>query len=89
MKTPNYPADRTTARRTMAAAHAVDGAWARLMADAEFDLPAMRPVVRSAAYRAGELRLTVQCRRRVASVRRALADAFPPYAALAGTVAHR
>lgn len=88
MRTPPYPRERGRNLRTMAAAHAVDGAWDALMADAQFAALPMRPVARSAAYRAGELRLTVQCRRRVASVRRALAAAFPPYAVIAAQVVH-
>lgn len=88
MIVPTMEPDRRGARRTMEHAHDVDAAWARLVVDAEFDIAPMRPIVRSAAYRAGELRLAVQCRRHAASVRRTLADAMPPYHVFAARVAH-
>jgi hypothetical protein len=80
--------DRRGPKRSMDRAHTVDAAWTALMLDVEFGMAPMRPVVRSAAYRAGELRLAVQCRRRVASVRRLFDATFPPYRAAAAKLAH-
>lgn len=78
-------------RRTMARAHTVDALWNRLLRDA--DTPpaflADRAVrVRDSAFLADTRHLAVQCRRRTASVRRALNTTFPPYRVMAATVAH-
>lgn len=78
-------------RRTMARAHAVDGAWNRLLRDAE-TVPAFITNRADRAldgqHAAARRHLAVQCRRHAASVYRKLDAVFPPYRVMAATVAH-
>lgn len=77
------------ARRSIRRAHTVDGMWAALLLDAEFTVAPLLATVRDTRFTAEARHLAVQCRRHVASVRRAFAADWPPYHVAAGKVPHR